>query len=186
MTRSFSNSICWISLALAALSSSLSPAQSRTWSPTPINLAQDYAIINDNRGSGEIVLVIWLAPPMFPQDASTQAAQDMLDKYIVIGVAHAHIASDATMTFDQVATLDVVDGSDKPLNALNVSTMPPTVVGALAALQSAFGRSIGALGQGVHWFAFDSGSVHACAKGGLAVSFASVKYTYGTPIPGCQ
>jgi len=185
MTKLLSHGACWISLALAALAAAPSPALSRTWSPTPINLAQDYAIINDNRGSGDVAIIIWLAPPMFPQDASTQTARDMLDKYVVIGVAHAHIASDATMTFDQVATLDVVDGSGKALNSLNTSTMPPTVVGALAALQSAFGRSIGALGQGVHWFAFDSGSVHACAKGGLTVPFAGVKYTYVTPIPGC-
>ncbi len=186
MTKLFSQSVCWVSLALAALASTPSPALSRTWSPTPVNLAQDYAIISDNRGGGELVMVIWLAPPMFPQDASTQAARDMLDKYVVIGVAHAHIASDATASFDSVATLDVADASGKALTALSTGTMPPSVVGALAALQSAFGRSIGALGQGVHWFAFDGGAVHACAKGGLAVSFASVKYTYDTPIPGCQ
>jgi len=175
-----------MSLALVALLSFLSPALSRTWSPTPINLAQDYAIISDNRGSGDIVMVIWLAPPILPNDPTTKAARDMLDKYVVIGVAHAHIGADGTATFDQIATLDVADGSGAPLNLLNTSTMPPNVVGALAALQSAFGRSIGAFGQGVHWFAFDSGSAHACAKGGLAVSFAGVKYTYDTPMPGCQ
>jgi hypothetical protein len=122
---------------------------------------------------------------MIASEPSKQAAREILEKYIILGVVHAHSAKDGTMTFDQIATLQVDDGKGRPLNALDVNTMPPTVVGALAILQSVFARSLGALGKGVHWFAFDSGTVHACSGGGMSVPFAGVTYTYDTPIPGC-
>jgi hypothetical protein len=175
-----------ISFALVALLLTVAPTQSRTWSRNPVNLAQDYSIINDNRGNGEIVLIIWLAPPMISKGPSSQAAGEMLDKFIVLGVVHAHTSNDGTMTFDRISTLGAQDKTGQPLNALNVNTMPPTVVGALATIQSLFGRSLGPLGQGVQWFAFDSGTVHACTKGGMSVPFAGETYTYDMPIPGCS
>jgi len=142
-------------------------------------------VINDNRGHGDIVMVMWLAPPIAEKGPTTQVARDLLDKCVVIGVVHAHVANDGNFAFDQVTDIQAADGRDQPLNSLNVNTMPPSVVGVLAAVQSLFARSMGALGQGIHWFAFDSGSVNACTKGGLAVSFAGEKYTYDTPFPGC-
>ena len=63
--------------------------------------------------------------------------------------------------------------------------MPPAMVGVLATMQSTFARALGPFGQGVHWYAFDSGSVRACEKGGISVQFAGEKYTYDTPVPGC-
>ena|ERR1039458_3910297 len=186
MTTLFSNKTRWISCVLVVLLSAVSPAQSRTWSRNPTNLAQDYVLINDNRGNGDVVLILWLAAPMIQSGPSTQAARELLDKYIVIGVAHAHASKEGTFTFDRTATLEANDGSGQPLKSLNADTMPPSVVGTLAAMQSAFGRSLGAFGQGIQWFAFDSGTTHACTKGGLSVIFAGETYTYDTPIPGCS
>lgn len=175
----------WIACALVILVSSFAPAQSRVWSPDSASLARDYLIINDNRGHGDIVFMLWMAAPMIPDTPATQAARVLLDKYVVIGVVHAHVSSDAAMTFDKTEALTVNDGSGQPLNSLSPNTMPPAVVGTLATLQSAFARSFGAFGTGVQWFAFDSGTTRACTKGELSVPFADTNYTFVTPIPGC-
>ncbi len=177
--------ICWIPCALVALLSVIASAQSRPWSRNPINLAQDYLIINDNRGHGDIVAVMWIAPPLIANEPTTQAARDMLDKYVIIGVVHGHISKEGTFTFDQITELETADKRGQPLKALNANTMPPIITGSLAMVQSIFTRSLGSLGQGVHWFAFEGGAAHACAKGGLTVSYGGEKYTYDTPIPGC-
>jgi hypothetical protein len=45
-------------------------------------------------------------------------------------------------------------------------------------------QTIGQMGQGMHFFAFEGG-VHACEKGQLSIPFAGETYIYDTPIPGC-
>jgi hypothetical protein len=95
------------------------------------------------------------------------------------------VSRDGTFTFDKTTALEVNDENGQPLNSLNMDTMPPTVIGTLATLQSMFVRAIGAFGRETQWFVFDSGTIHACAKGGMSVLFADEKYTYDIPIPGC-
>jgi hypothetical protein len=185
MKRSLSSKVLWVSYVLFALIGAVSPAQSRIWSRNPTNLAQDYLVINDNRGHGELVMLIWIASPMMPNEPANQMARELLDKYVVVGVVHAHSSKEGIFTFDQVADIQVDNEDNQPLNLLDTNTTPPAIVGALATLQSVFGRALGPMGQGVHWFAFDSGSVRACTKGGVSVSFADEKYTYDTPVPGC-
>jgi hypothetical protein len=171
---------------LAALALLGAPGQARQWSRNPISQAQDYAVISDNRGGGDLVLVIWLAPPVIPATPQSQAARDLLDKYVMIGVTHAHTQPDGSMSFDAVHELDAKGADGKALVALDTHTLPPAMVGAMSAMQTAFARSLGALGQGTHWFAFEAGSVHACGKGGLTVPFAGENYTYTTPMPNCS
>jgi len=171
-----------IACALAVLLLTVCPSHSRAW-PRGGPSASDYLLINDNRGGGEVVLVYWIAPPMMP--ATSQASRDLLDKYIVIGVVHAHGTKEGSFTFDRPATLEVLGAQDEPLQSFDMNAVPPAVVGTLAVLKSTFSRSLGAFGQGMQWFVFDSGSVHSCLKGGMAVLFADEKYTYVTPVPGC-
>jgi hypothetical protein len=180
--RSLLEGARWIACTLAVLLSTVCPSHSRAW-PRGGPTASDYLLINDNRGGGEVVLVYWIASPMMP--AASQAARDLLDKYIVIGVVHARGNKEGNFTFDQPRTLEARGAQDEPLQSLDMNTMPPAVVGTLAALKSTFSRSLGAFGQGMQWFVFDSGSVHSCLKGGMAVLFADEKYTYVTPVPGC-
>ena len=174
--------VCGVLLAFFSMASA---AYCRSWSKNPVSLAQDYAVINDNRGNGEIVLLMWLAPPIVPTSPATEMGRELLDKYIVLGVVHAHFAKDGTTTFDSIDRLEARDGDGHPLTALSMGTMPPAIVGALAALQTAFGRSLGLLGKGTQWFVFNSGDVHPCSHGRLSVPFANEIYTYDTPIPGC-
>jgi len=185
MRDAFAKALHRAPMALVLILSLVLPAESRVWSQNPINLATDYLIINDNRGGGEIVLVFWLAPPMLPSTAQNKATIDLLEKYVVIGVAHGHFTKEGIASFDAIPTPDVRDQGGQPLSALSEVTMSPAMVGALAILQSVYSRSLGALGQGVHWFAYDGGALRACAKGGLSVEVANEKYTYDTPVPGC-
>ena len=74
-------------LALVCL---VSPAHPRQWARNPSAVAQDYLVINDNRGGGETVLMLWMAPPMMPSGPATKAAAELLDKYVVLGVVHSH------------------------------------------------------------------------------------------------
>jgi hypothetical protein len=164
--------------AIAMLCAAL-PTESRTWSHNPIALAQDYLFIIDNRANRETVMIFWLAPALVPNPSS------LFKKYVIIGVAHFTGSSDGMFNFEQVATPVAEDGNGQPLNYVDEDAQPPSVVGALAAVQSVFTRGLGAIGKGVHWFAFDSGAVNACEKGALFVEFAGEKYSYITPIPGC-
>jgi hypothetical protein len=166
---------------LAVLSSTIVPANCRQWAHNPTDLASDYLTINDNRGNGEIVLIMWLAAPRFAKGPT----QDMLNKYVMIGVAHAHTTKEGTMNFDRTATLDAATADGNKLTLLDAGTMPPTVVGAMATMQSVFGRALGQFGQGVQWFAFDGNAAQACTKGQLSIPYAGEKYTFDTPVPGC-
>ena len=161
-------------------------ASARVWSKNPIALAQDYVVINDNRGAGEMILVLWLASPLLPDGPASDVARDLLDKNILIGVAHVHVAKDGSMTFDPVPTMDATDGAGGSLKQLDTGAMSPAIVASMTMVQTIFTRSLGQLGQGVHWFVFDAGATRACAPGGLAITVADEKYTYDTPIPGCR
>jgi hypothetical protein len=185
MTSIF-KSVLLISGALLASVSVIAPADSRSWSKNPISLAQDYMVITDNRGNGDLVIIMWLAAPAMSASPAGAEAKDLLDKYVVLGVVHAHAAKDGTMTFDSADKLEPRDGAGHRLTALNTDTMPPAIVGALAILQSGFARTLGQLGTGIKWFAFDSNNLRACGHGRLLVPFAKETYTYDMPIPGCS
>ena len=174
----------WIFIAFAMFLSSAAALQSRPWPRNAPNPA-DYLIINDNRGNGDIVLVFWLASPLIPVSATQQAARDLLDKYVVIGVVHAHASKDATFTFDRAATPEVTGAKNERLQLLDLDAMSPAIVGALATVKMAFSHSLGEFGKGIQWFVFASGSVNPCSNGGMAVQFEKEKYTYVTPVPGC-
>lgn len=159
------------------------PAIPRPWKPTPDARAMDYAQIIDNRGGKELILLWWLAAPALPNVPA--AAKDLLENYAVIGVVRAHISATATFTFDDIPTLEALSGGSTPLKPLTGDAIPPTVAGILTALEGSLRQALGATGQGIRWFVFDSGSLQACAKGSLAIPFAGETYTYETPIPGC-
>lgn len=160
----------------------------RPWKPTPAALAQNYTIILDNRGkhdpSGELemVLLLWFVPQLSPESPPTQA---LLDKYVFIGISHAYIPVGGNMRYEAIDALEARDGDDKPLTLLTGNQLPPAMVGLRATADAFFRQSLGPMGQGVHWFVFDGGAVHACGKGRLSVPFAGETYTYDTPIPGC-
>ena len=165
--------LSWVALAPLA--------ESRPWKPAMKQLASDYATIIDGRNDRDIRVIFWLAPPIMDRGP----AADLVDKYVIIGVARGHFSSMGSVTFDPIDSLQVKDSNARPLLRLAGEEIPPAVAGTVAIMESAFGQSLGAFGKGMHWFVFAAGTVHACSNGGISIPFAGETYTYDTPIPGC-
>jgi hypothetical protein len=174
----------WIFIAFAVFLSTAASLQSRPWPRNAPNAA-DYLIINDTRGNGDIVLVFWLASPLIPAAPGQQAARDLLDKYVVIGVVHAHATREATFTYDRTAAPEVTGAKNERLPLLDLDAMSPAIAGTLATVKTAFSHSLGEFGKGIQWYVFGNGAVNPCSNGGMAVQFENEKYTYVTPVPGC-
>jgi hypothetical protein len=172
----------WLCLALLCCLGALSPASARPWKPTPTALAQDYLLIVDQRSDRDIAMVLWLAAPMV---ANSREVAEILDKYAVVGVLHAHFASDGTAKFDDFDSLHAQDGEGRSLKLLRGDAVPPIVAGVVSTVGAAMQQTLGPMGHGLHWFIFAGGAVHACGKGQLAVLFAGETYTYKSPVPGC-
>jgi hypothetical protein len=165
-----------------------SPALSRQWKATPEALARDYAGINDQRPGGELVLAMWFVPQMVPANSpGADVAKAMLQKYVVIVVAHGRLQSaTGTVSFDNVDALSPRDQSGKPLTLVARDSLPPTYVAMVSALESVLRQTLGTMGNGMKMFIFDAGDVGSCKQGQLSVLFADETYTWDTPFPGCQ
>jgi hypothetical protein len=124
-------------------------------------------------------MIWWLVPPIIENYPDGRA---LVDKYVLVGLIHAHAEADSTFDFDSVDHLVAADADGKPLKLLNEDEMPPTVAGALSALKSVFVHALRPMGKGTHWFAFEGGKVHACGKGRLTIPFAGETYFCDTPI----
>jgi hypothetical protein len=164
-----------------------SPGWSRAWKPNPDAKARDYTTITDNRGNGEIVVLMWFAPPMVaPSLSGAQILAALLEKYTVIVVVHGHVnPTTGAMTFDDFDTLEARDQREIPLTLVPRDSLPPTTAGVLTTLETLFRQSFGAMGKGMKTFVFEAGAVHSCEKGGLSALHAGETYTWETPIPGC-
>jgi hypothetical protein len=176
---------CFNMLLLGVMVSGLtsSPTSSRTWKGTPVQIAGEYAQINHAKSATDIVNIRWWAPPTVMPGTPLAG---ILEKYIVVTVVHFHVnPTGGTMSFDDIDTLEARDGSGKPLLLVPRSELPPTAIGILAGLEAAFRQSLGQLGAGTKFFAFDAGTVRACEKGEISIPFAGETYTWETPFPGC-
>jgi hypothetical protein len=164
------------------------PALSRQWKATPDALIRDYAVINDQRPGGELVLAMWFVPRMIPANsAGADVAKAMLQKYVVIAVAHGRLQSaTGTMSFDNVDALTARNQSGQPLTLVAKDSLPPTNVAMVSALESFLRQTLGTMGSGMKMFVFDAADVGSCERGQLSLLFANETYTWNTPFPGCQ
>jgi len=181
--RLFSTKTAIVFLAFVFSFLSLS-SFARPWKPAPNAMALDYSQIVDNRsGTGkEGVFLWWINPPSIA--ALLPAGREVFEKYVIIGAVHFHVSAAGVFTFDDIPALDAKSGSTS-LTPLNGDAIPPTVAGMLTTFKSSLGQALGSTGQGLRWFVFDAGSLHACDKGGLSVPLADETYTWDTPVPGC-
>jgi hypothetical protein len=165
----------------------VSTASSRVWKATPDAIARDYATINDTRAGGEVVLLMWFVPTMVrPDMGGAPNLIAMLQKYVVIMAVHGHLdKASGSLSFDDIDTLEARDQAGKPLDLLARNVMPPAPTAVLAAIETMFRQSLGAMGKGMKMFVFDAGDVDSCKKGGLSVPLAGETYTWNTPFPGC-
>jgi hypothetical protein len=162
-------------------------ALSRIWKASPNAIAEEYSRIQDTRSGGEMVLVMWYAPPNVRADApGASVLIPTLQKYTVILALHGRIEkSSGTATFEEINTLEARDARGKPLTLLARQDLPPTTIGLVASFEALLRQSLGAMGKGVKLFVFDAGDVDACKEGQLSVPLAGEVYTWNTPFPGC-
>ena len=178
----------WIMCAAAAslVAGAGAPSQARNWSKDPAALAQDYLVIQDRRGAGDVVIVFWLASPLVPASTpNVEAARDLLDKYTLVATAHMKMNPEQSLEPVTEAAPSASDAAGNALAAFDEASTPPVMVGALAMVKSIFARSLGPFGKGVQWTLFNRASSKACERGGLRVAYAGTVYSYDTPIPGC-
>ena len=124
----------------------LSPASARDWKPTAKAKALNYSQIVDDRGNGELIFMWWVVPQIF--DENHAETKHLLDKNVLIAVAHAHFATDGTVTFDAIDSLHADDTDGTPLELFHESDMPPVVAGAIATFKSVLRGTVGAMGKG--------------------------------------
>lgn len=169
--------------AMAVLLLFALPATARPWKPKDEVLAQEYSVITDTRPNHDLIEIFWMTWPMTGERSPTM--RQLLDKYIILGVAHGQLDPGGKMVFSQEEGVQATGVSDAPLKLLEEANYPPMVAGAVATLGGFMRQSLGAMGQGIKFYVYDSGSLRACEKGKLSVLYAGETYTYDTPIPGC-
>ena len=182
-SRLFGTALITAALSIVAVSTT----SSRMWKATPDAIARDYALINDTRGGGEVVVLMWFVPAMVRSDMSGAAnLVATLEKYVVIMVVHGRLdKASGTLSFEDIGSLEARDQAGKALNLLARSDMPPAPSAMLTAVETMFRQSLGAMGKGARMFVFDAGDVDSCKKGGMSIPYAGETYTWDTPFPGC-
>jgi len=170
-----------ISLAGGAASSI---AEARSWNPSQRDAAQDYLQIIHTRSQNNIAMLWWIAPPMM-EGPNVESVRDLLDRYVVVAVVNANISPDGTWSFPTAEAPQVADGAGRQLWPLAGDNLPPVVQGMIVAIRGIVRQGIGAMGEGMQFYVFESRNTRACAQGGLSVAYLAETYTWETPVPGC-
>ena len=160
-------------------------ANARQWNPDARAASLDYAQIFHQKSPGDIVFLWWVTPEAFPAGNNNQTIQDVLSRYIVLGIAHGRTSTAGQMSFDPIGDLRITDATARTLPPLPANAMPSELAQTIASLQMLARQSLGPMGQGIRFFVFDGSTIHACAPGKMSVPFDAETYTYDTPIPGC-
>jgi hypothetical protein len=169
-----------IALAVLATIAATSPAIARLWKPTPLLLAQDYTLINHNKGDEGRVVIQWMASPT----VAAPTLQQTLDKYVVIGISHTRGGVGGVTTWDDIEGVQVTDTAGQPLKEVASDAVPPALVGFFGAMEATMNRASQGKAK-MRWYVFEPAQVAACAAGKLSVTYDGETYTYDTPIPGC-
>ena len=161
------------------------PASARQWNPDARGAALDYTQILHSKGTGQVVVVWWVVPETFTAAPNAQAIQDVLSRYVVVGIGEGRAAPGAPMSFTPIQNLTIADASSRQLSPLAANATPPEVAQTIATLQGLARQNLGPIGQGMRWFVFDGSTIHSCQPGKMSVPYGGETYTYETPIPGC-
>lgn len=156
------------------------PASARLWKPTPDQLAQDYLTITHNKGAEGRVVVSWTASSIIPSPILKQ----LLDKYIVVSIAHTRPGPEGGTVWDDVEGVQVSDVNGQPLKEVKQDAMPPTLVGLIASSDASMRQNTQGKAK-VYWSVWEPGSVSACGRGKLVVTYDGEAYSFDTPLPGC-
>jgi hypothetical protein len=160
-------------LAIAA------PASARLWKPSPQQQVVDYLTITHNRAADNVVMV-WMASPL----VAAPTVKPVLDKYVVLSVAHNRRGADGVTVWDDVQGVRLSDAAGQDLKEVPSDQIPPLLVGMIASANATMQQSTQGKGK-VYWSVWEAGAVNACQRGKLVVSYDGENYSYDTPVPGC-
>lgn len=168
-------------LACAVIAALLiTPATARQWKPTPDQVTADYTTILHNKGAEGRVTVEWMTSMIAPAVALKQ----LLDKYVLVSIMHTRQPLGGPISWDDIQGVQVSDGDGHPLKEVQTDAMPPLLAGLIAASDATVRQN--SLGRGkVYWGVWEAGSISACQKGRLVVSYDGEAYSFDTPLPGC-
>ena len=121
-----------------------------------------------------------MASPLLPSPVLKQ----LLDKYVVLSIAHTRAGPDGTLTWDDIQGVQLSDGNGQALKEVPTDSMPPTLVGLIASSDATMRQSTQGKSK-VYWSVWEAGAVNACVRGKLVVSYQGEAYSYDTPLPGC-
>jgi hypothetical protein len=169
-----------IVLAVLAAITTASPAIARLWKPTPLQLAQDYTLINHNKGDEGRVIIQWMASPT----VTPLTLRQTLDKYVVVGITHTRGGVGGVVTWDDIEGVQAADTAGQPLKELPSDAVPPALISLFGAMEATMNRASQGKAK-VRWYVFEPAQVAACAPGKLSVTYDGETYTFDTPIPGC-
>lgn len=175
-------------LAAAVLLAGLvaTAAESRVWKPSPMALAHDYLILQHQRSSTEIVLVLWVAPPIFEDTAENALMRELTADYTMILVAHANVKKYGTVEFTDASEAVLETATGKRRHPIDPHDLPPLVAMLHDSLPGLMAQVVGPLGQNLQPLVFDGAGIDACAKGGVWLHYAGERYEFLTPVPGCD
>jgi hypothetical protein len=156
------------------------PASARLWKPTPAQQVVDYLTITHNL-PGDNVLIAWMASPL----VVVPTIKPLLDKYVVLSIAHTRKAPDGTTSWDDVQGVHVSDAAGQALKEVTPDQIPPTLVGMIATAEATMRQTTQGKAK-VYWSVWEAGPVNACQRGKLVVNYNGESYSYDTPVPGCQ
>ena len=160
-------------------------ASARQWNPDSRGAAVDYTQILHAKGTGQVVFLWWVVPETFAGAPNAQSIQDVLSRYVVVGIAEGRGGPGAPMSFTTIQDLKVSDASGHQLSSLAPNATPPEVAQTITTLQGLARQNVGPIGQGMRWFVYDGSTIHSCQPGKLSVPYGGETYSFDTPIPGC-
>lgn len=154
------------------------PASARLWKPTPQQQVADYLSITHNKSDGAVVIV-WMASPLV-----APAAKPVMDKHVVLSIVRTRRGPDGAAVWDDVQGVQVSDGAGIALKEVPSDQIPPLLVGMIATSEATLRQSSQGKSK-VYWGVYEAGSVNACQRGKLNVTFEGETYNFDTPVPGC-
>jgi hypothetical protein len=155
------------------------PASARLWKPTPQQQTGDYLSIVHNK-TGETVAIFWMATPL----VVAPTMKPVLDKYLVLSIAHTRRTPDGGTTWDDVQGVQVSDGAGQALKEVPSDQVPPVLVGVIASAEATVRQTSQGKSK-VYWSVWEAGAVNACQRGKLVVAYDGENYSFDTPVPGC-
>jgi len=172
--------VSFLAFALLLLAMAV-PASARLWKPTPQQQIADYLGITHNKPAGDTIVISWWASPL----VTAPTMKPILDKYLVLSIAHTRRGPDGVTSWDNVQGVKVSDGAGNGLKEMSPDLIPPTLVGMIATQEATVRQTTQGRGK-VYWSVWEAGAVNACQRGKLVVNYDGEDYSYDTPVPGCQ